>query len=749
MKIIGTDLPIHDAKEKAAGKAVYAGDMLLPGMRHAAMLFSPVPHAIIKSIHTEKALALPGVAAVLHNGNTTDRKFNRYRNLKWQDVIEDEQIFQNRVRFIGDRVACVVADTAKTAKAALALIAVEYGELPFTANTDEAAAGKIDGMFENGVVYGDFEMEIGDKPDEEDYIETKTHSNLARLSHVTMEPHACVADYNPFSQRLTLWSPNQSVHGVRTVIGDLFGIPYHKIRVIKTTMGGSFGSKQEWMLEPVAAAAALATGGPVKLVYSRAEAFASTVVRCPLDGTVTSRVNCDGKILNVEADVTINAGAYIGNSVNYGSVIGKKLFRCYTFPHAKYTSRAVCTNAPVSGAFRSWGSAELAIMLEHNLNMAARRLGMDPVEIRLKNAAPPGTVDPVIDQPLGEMRLRECIEKGKALFEWDKKKRDDAIFKEENKRYRRGIGIGCGGHVNGYFPRVQDFAGAEMRMTEDGGVIASLTLHDHGCGGVTAVKMIIAETLGLPIEKIHIGEGDSDHTPFDLGCLASRTVYVLGRTAADCAVKLNRQLVEGVAELHQTDPESLAIKNGFIYSLRDGAIRYSYGEAATAIMRQLQREIWATHRYINKSNPGVTGAHFAHVEVDVYTGMVKILDYVAVHDIGRAINREMCHAQIQGAVQMGCGAALSEALRVDSKTGKPVTSLKDYHVMNAPEVPFVRVALIEDGGTDGPFGAKGLGEASMVPVAPAVIGAVNGALGSELCSLPLHPDVIVSNLWSK
>jgi len=749
MKIVGTSQPIHDAWEKATGKAVYAGDMILPKMRYISMLLSPVPHAFVKAINTEKAETLPGVAAVLHCFNTTAKKFNRFRNLIWQECPRDERVFTDHVRFIGDRVACVVADTPEIATEAVKLIEVEYEKLPFTTDMDEALTGKIENIHETGALQGEFEFDIGENPKtEQGEVETVTYSTLSRIYHVTMETHACIADYNPASKKLTIYSPNQSVHGVRSVIGELFDIPYHRLRVVKTTMGGSFGSKQEWIVEPVAVAAALAVGGPVKLVYSRTESMLSTVSRCPLESRIKSRVSKDGRILSFDADVSVNAGAYIGNSINYGMVIGKKFFRCYTYPYLHYKSRAVHTNTPVSGAYRSWGSAELQIILEHNLNIAARNIGMDPLELRIKNAAAPGMIDPVIAEPLGEIRFKECMERGRALFGWDKKRLSDAEFNKESKRYRRGTGVGCGGHINGYFPRVQDFAQAEMRMTEDGGVIASLTVHDHGCGSVMAIRMIIAQALDMPCESVTLGEGDTENTPFDLGCLASRSVYVLGRTAKDCADKLLKQLLDGVAELHGIGIKTLKTANGRVSS-DDGVIDYSYGEACTAIMKTLQNELWATHRYINKSNPAVNGAHFAHIEVDMYTGMVDILDYVAVHDVGKAINREMCVAQIQGAVQMGCGAALCECMPVNAKTGQTGASLKDYHIYNAPAAPVVRVELIEDGGTDGPFGAKGLGEAAYVPVAPAITGAINEALGSDLCVLPLNPDAITAELFSR
>ena len=747
MKIVGTTRPIHDARQKAAGRAIYSGDITLPGMLHISVLFSPVPHAKIRAVHTEKAEAVPGVEAVLSCFNTPDRKFSQFLCIKGEEGLPaEERVFPDQVRFVGDRVACVVADKPETARTARDLIEVEYDELPFTTDMKEALDGKINCIHPNGAVYGDFELDIGDENEvEESAVETVTRSALARVSHITMEPHACAASYDSFSQRLTIWSSCQSVHAVRSVIADLFELPYHRVRVIKTTMGGSFGSKQEWVLEPIAAAAALATGRPVKLVFSRAETMASTISRCPLEAVVKSKVTRDGKLRSFDTDANLNAGAYLADSFDYVRVIGRKYFRCYTYPHMRYRGRAVCTNTPVSGAYRGWGSPELAILIEHNLNMAARNVGVDPVELRLINAAPPGTIDPINHESLGEMRFKECIERARDLFEWGKKREEDSLFNQTSKRYRRGSGIGCGGHINGYFPRVQDFAAVGMRMAEDGSVIANVTLHDHGCGAVTAHRMIIAETLGVPFEMIHIAEGDTDYTALDIGCLASRTVYVLGRTTMDCAEKLKRSMLDGVAELHAMDVGELEAKEGRVRS-RDGSVNCSYGEASTRIMRELQRELQVTHAYINKSNPSCTGVHFAQVEVDVLTGLVKILDYVAVHDVGRVINREMCVAQVQGAVLMGSGAALSEHMKTDARNGRSTSTLKDYHLVNAPDAPRIRVDFIEDGGTDGPFGAKSIGEASHVPVAPAIIAAVNEALDSDMCELPLSPDAILEFL---
>lgn len=742
MDVVGTSMPIHDAALKVTGRAAYAADMTLPGMLHAALVFSAVPHGIVRSVDASRALALPGVVAVLDCFDTPQRRFNRFRNFRGMETIEQEQVLSRHVRFIGDRVACVIAESAQLAREAAALVAVEYDELPFATEIEEVLAGKNAGIHEEGAVYGAAELTVGDIARVEACVTASAGSHLARLTHLAMEPHVCIASYERGTGELTVWSPNQSIHGIRTVMADLFELPYERVRVIKTTMGGSFGAKQEWMLEPVAIAASMRVGRPVKLVFTRAEVIPSTICRGQLDAVVDIGVTRDGMLQSIDMDVTLDAGAYLGNSKDYIATIGGKLSRCYKVPYIHYTARAVCTNTPVSGAYRGWGAPEAYIILEHGMNMAARKIGMDPLELRLKNAALPGQTDEKMGQPYGEIRIRESIELGRERFAWDRLRGENTAFNIRGERYRRGCGIGCGGHGNGYFPRMQDFAGVEMRLTESGGVILNCTLHDHGCGTVTAMQMVAAQALGIPPESISAREGDTAYSPLDIGCYASRTTYVIGRAVVDCAEKLKRKIAEGVAELWEVPADTLTVEGGEVRSLRDSrSLRFE--EASTRIVRELQREIWVQHQHVNTSNPGVTGAHFAHVQVDTLTGMVEILDYLAVHDIGKAINREMCVAQIQGAVAMGAGAALTEHLHVH-ENGRPISSMKDYHLLNSTALPNIRVELVEDGGTEGPYGAKSIGEVCHVPVAPAIIGAVNDALQSELCRLPLNPDAIVA-----
>lgn len=737
MNIIGTSRPIHDAEGKARGQANYAGDMRLKGMVYAALITSTVANGYVRSMDLSEAEKVEGYLGSLTCLEDHGKPYCRYRSLKGQNTADQEYVFNRRVRLVGDRIGCVLADSLESARKAARRVKVDYEVYPAAFTAQETLSGIAGTIHEEGNTSEEICVEEGKLPAGE-FISVETQMHLSRVNHVTMEPHVCTADYDPASKQLTIYSPNQTVHGVRTVIADIFSLPYGNVRVVKSTMGGSFGTKQEWVAEPVAAAAALYRKGPVQLVLSREEVFTSTICRAPMDIQVKGLYTPDGQLMSMQADNTLDAGAYLGNSKDYCGAMANKFFRCYHYPHMKYTGRAVITNTPVSGAFRGWTSPELALFFEHNLNMAARRLGIDPLELRLKNVAHPGDIDIRINEPLGPIRIQECLEKGRALFHWDKRRAEDAAFNAPRGRYRRGCAVACGGHLNGYYPRVIDFASAEMRVAEDGGVLVNMTLHDHGCGTVEAFRMMIAEALSLQPEQIFLGEGDTALTPFDPGCFSSRTTFVLGQTALLCAQGLIEKLKDAVCDLYDVSAASLSAKDG---TLTDGKNSWSYAQIVQDCHRQLQREVFASYQFKNTTNPGVTDAHFAHVEVDVYTGNVKILDYLAVHDIGRAINPEICRAQIQGAVQMGAGAALNEQMTID-KRGCATHSLGKYHILNAPQAPSVRVEFIEDGGTNGPFGCKSIGEVCHVPPAAVIVGAVNEALHADLDTIPLNQDAI-------
>ena len=744
MKFVGKDQPIHDAKNKASGSLRYTADVMLPDMAYICMIYSRIAHGFVKHVDAVKALAMDGVLGIYHCFNTTDRKYNRYRSQFSQELPEEECAFHRYVRFVGDRVAAVAAKDLETARRAASLVQIEYEELPYAVTFADALAGKsvLPG---HSPICDEFTAALGEQCT--GVVTVETELEFPRLHHATMETHACIADYDPYQDKLIIYSPNQSVFGIRTMLADYLDMPYHRIRVIKAPMGGSFGGKQEWFTEPVAALIARELKRPVKLCFSRSESMVSAYVRAPMKSRMVTQFDQDGTLRALELNVLADAGAYIGNTKDYIRTLYGKLFRCYRVPWARFHACIVSSNTPVSGAYRSWSAAEEAMMMEHNLNSAARRLGMDQIELRLKNVLLPGDVDAKTGIPLENICIREALLRGRELFDWKGKKAADELFNATSERYRRGVGIGCGGHGNTYFPRHNDFACVKLAMNEDGSICASMTLHDHGCGTVTAMQTIIAEVLDVAPDCIELREGDTSTTPFDYGCYASRTTFVNGRAAQEAAKALRQELCIAAAQLwHIPVDAPLYTKDGCVHNYEDESFCHSYREITQRSLTELRRIIQATASFTETSNPGVTGAHFAHVEVDTFTGFVRILDYLAVHDIGQPVNPAMCIAQIQGAVQMGCGAALREDLTV-SEQGKVVDSLSKYHVFLAPDLPDIQVELITDGDSkEGPFGAKSIGEISFVPVVPAICGAVNQALGSEIGQLPLNPDRILRYL---
>ena len=569
---------------------------------------------------------------------------------------------------------------------------------------------------------------------------------LPRLHHATMETHACIADYDPYSDMLTVYCPNQAVHGIRTVLADFLEMPESHVRVVKATMGGSFGAKQEWFLEPVTALVAKKLCRPVKLVYSRGEAMTDTIVRGAMRMSTRGYYTPDGEMKKIYCDVTLDAGAYIGNAGDYVRALAGKPTRCYRIPYMHYHGQVISSNSPVSGAFRSWSAAEEALMMERQLDAAAEKLGMDRLAIRLKNVARSGEEDKKLHLSLEDIRIGDAITLGSEKFGWDKLKAEDAAFNASQQRYRRGVGIGIGGHGNTYFPRFNDYGEGSISLNADGSMQANFTLHDHGCGTVTAMRMIAAEVLKVPEDKIYMTEGDTAVTPIDYGCFASRTTYVVGRAVQDAANALRKKMLHAASTLLDIPEDELFLNDSHICRAGQDEPLLSFAELAKKSMHTHAGNLTACASYSNVTNPGVTGAHFAHVEVDTWTGFTKVLDYLAVHDIGQAINPGLCEAQIQGAVQMGCGAALREKMTMQ-KDGRCTESLSKYHLFLATDLPNIRVELLQDGRSkEGPFGAKSIGEVCYVPVAPAVCGAVNDALHANLSVLPYDPDCILKYL---
>jgi CO/xanthine dehydrogenase Mo-binding subunit len=746
-KYVGRSIPIEDGAAKASGRIKYTGDMVLDGMLYAQLVFSEVPHGRIKKIDISEAMAVPGVVKIYTRDNAPKTKFNSQMWFAGQNAIEDQELFPEVVRYIGDTIAAVVAESKEIAIIAAGLIRAEYDLLPVIIDP-EAAPSRHLAIHDSGNPFFTMEAGYGDAAAVlakgegvviEDRVETP------KIHHAAMETHVCIAATD-HRGRITVHSPCQIVYSVRLIVAKILGLPYHKVRVIKTPSGGSFGGKQEIILEPYCAYFAQDLNRPVQIEFDRWASIVATRTRTKTIGYVKTVVSPAGKILARDMKQIIDTGAYTSNGRVICYAMAKKLFRLYRIPHEHYQAIAVHTNTAIAGAARGYGSPQVQTIAEINLDNAARHLKMDPVEFRLKNLVHPYDADPSGGPNLGNARIIDCMLKGAAAFDWSSKWSQP----KRTGRWHTGVGVACATHGNGYYGAYQEFGTMTIRMLEDGSVMLNAGLHDLGNGTVTAMKQIVAEVLDIPLDMIEAPEADTDVSPYDIGCQASRVIHVCGANAMQAAEELRSMFISQTAKVFQCGVEDIVLAAGAVWNNREPDRKMSYGQMAAVIQQKNQVELIRTVTYQSPANPGSYAVNFIEVAVDTYTGFVKVLDVVAVHDIGQAINRGFVEGQIHGGVQMGLGMAIAEDLAYDDKSGiARGSSFSKYSLVNIPDMPPVRVILIEEGEDYGPYGAKSIGEIATIPSTAATVNAINHALDANLTVLPVTPDKIMAMLTAR
>ncbi|WP_371371694.1 xanthine dehydrogenase family protein molybdopterin-binding subunit [Sporomusa aerivorans] len=743
-KYVGRSIPIDDGAAKVSGQIRYTGDMTIEGMLYCQLVFSQVPHGRIVNIDFSEAIAVPGVMKIYTRKNAPTTRFNSQMWYAGQNAVEDQELFPEVVRFVGDTVAAVVAESKEAAGKAAKLIKVDYEILPLVIDPEEALKGHVT-LHDSGNPFFTMEANCGNAQEVlaanerlvvEDRVETP------KIHHAAMENHVCIA-VPDHKGRITVHSPCQIVYSVRLIVAKVLGLPYHKVRIIKTPVGGSFGGKQEVTLEPYCAFFAQDLNRPVKIEFDRRASIIATRTRTKTIGYVKTMVSPEGKIIARDMKHIIDTGAYTSNGCVICYAMAKKLFRLYRIPNQHYRAIAVHTNTAIAGAARGYGSPQVQTITEINLDHVARQLQMDPVEFRLMNLVQPYDADPTGGPNLGNARIIDCVRKGAALFGW----REKWSKPKSHGRWRTGVGMACATHVNGYYGAYQEFGTMTVRMLEDGSIVLNAGLHDLGNGTVTAMKQIVAEVLDISLEMIEAPEADTDVSPYDIGCQASRVIHVCGANAMQAAEELRSMFISEAAKLFSCSPEEVTLADGRIFNSREPERKLSYGQMAAAIQQKNQVELIRTVTYRSPANPGSYAVNFAEVAVDTYTGFVKVIDVVAVHDIGQAINRGFVEGQIHGGVQMGLGMALAEDLAYDPGSGAARgDSFSKYHLVNAPDMPPVRVLLIEEGEDCGPYGAKSVGEIATIPITAATVNAVNHALGANFTSLPVTPDKILAQI---
>ena len=743
--VIGKPRPIGDAALKVTGQKIYVGDMELPGMLYAKVLLSTVPHARIKSIDTSAAEALPGVKAVATYKNTPQVRYNSAVRFIEHKLPDTERIFDDTVRFVGDRVAAVAAESPDIAKKAVNLIKVEYEALPVITDVEEAIKPEAWPIHEGGNIVGTSRAEAGNVDEafqECDYVFEDRYTTQA-IHHAAIEPHVAIADFAP-NGKLTVYSPCQNTFAFRVIMSRIFGLSYNRIRMVAPAIGGAFGGKLEVTVEPVAAVLSQMTGKPVKVEYNRKESILSTRVRHASVNYVKTGFMKDGTLKAVDFKVYTNTGAYASSALNVSGAMSHKVFKAYKIDHMRFQCQPVYTNTEIAGAMRGYGSPQVYFGWQRQMQKIADFLHMDMADLQMKNMVDPDSCDPIFHKPHGNSRPKDCLKRALELIDYE------ACLKEQeatrNQDIRIGVGLALGVHGNNCVGAHRDVSTPMLKMNEDGSCIYYTGSHDMGTDTLGMQMQIVSEVLGISMDRIECIQADTDATMYDLGNYSSRGTYVSCNAAVKAAGKIRQELLKEAAQLLEEEQQNLELKDNGVCVRNNPEKKASLEEVITHARKVNQRDICCADTFASYALAMSYGAHFVKVSVDTRTGGVKVLEYTAVHDVGKALNPMSVEGQIEGAVQMGLGYALSEGIIIDSGGKVKNTTFKQYHIMNAGEMPPIKVGLVEETEPTGPYGAKSIGECSVVPSAGAIANAVANAIGCEVHRLPLKPDTVLELL---
>lgn len=755
LRIVGKKIRRLDSLAKVTGEAKYTADLKWPGMLYGTILRSPCPHAKIISIDCQKAKALKGVKAIVTALDTPKRKFG--------PCIPDEYLFAvDRVRYIGDEVAAVAATDQETADEALELIEVRYERLPAVFDVFEALspeAPEIDSIAGKNLAQrytikrGDTETGFGESA----HILEETFQ-LPSVSQCCLEPTTCTAI--PDQQgRLTIWAPAQAPFVMRNQIARALGVPHGKIRVIQATVGGAFGSRHRVKVAIIAALLARQTSKPVRITLEREEEFLASRPR--MAATIKLRMGFagDGTILAKKAEIVADNGAYTGEVPWLLETTARRVDSLYRIKNVETEASLVYTNKVPTGAFRGFGNPQMHFALESMLDMAADRIGIDPMELRLKNATQTGDTT-VHGNKISSCGLVESIRTAASAADWGKYSSVRGFHQKGRKR--RGLGMACMIHIAGR--RTQEgFSGssAEVRILENERVVITSGEADVGQGSSSAFAQIAAEVLELPLEAIEIASLDTDQCPFAWGSYSDRVTIFGGGAVRLAALDARSQILSLAARYFGVAEDQLGYEQGTIFCQTSGSriglfrliqiLQRQHGGFALVGKAAYCPPLGAydpESRYGNLGASHTFATQVADVEVDLDTGQIKVLSFVCAHDLGAAINPLAAEGQVEGALLQGIGYALMEELPIEEGQAKGLSFL-DYKIPTTMEVPPSKVFLIESQEPNGPFGAKGVGEPGLVPTAPAIVNAIYQATGARITSLPIIPEKVLAALEKK
>lgn len=771
---VGKPEPKVDAVKLVQGKPAFADDVEMRGMLYAKVLHSPHAHAIIKKIDVSKARALPGVAAVL---TWQDIPRVAYSTAGQSDPIPgplDTFSLDRKVRFVGDRVAFVAAESEEIANKALSLIEVEYEILPAILDSAQAVQAAV--VIHDEPEYVNFaesdpkinlaakiRIDIGDVEKgfaEADYI-IEGDYEVPKVQQAHIEPHIVVTYWDE-NDRLVIRTSTQVPFHVRRILAPVLNLPIKRIRVIKPRIGGGFGGKQEVLMEDVAAHLTIATGRPVRYEYTREEEFIAARSRHPMKLHLKTGVKRDGTITANAMYALSDTGAYGCHGLTVTGNTGHKSMALYVgegeyrkSPNIRFYADVVYTNHPPAGAFRGYGVPQGYWPLERHMERVARKLNLDPLEFRLKNALRPGELHPFSTawsegrapkpEIIHTVGLEECVIQGKAAIGWDQKFNNSEWHQVPGKPHlRKGIGVAL--VMQGTAIPYLDMGGASIKMNDDGSFNLLIGATDLGTGSDTVLAQMAAEVLGVPVEDIIVYSSDTDFTPFDKGAYASSTTYISGAAvvkAAELAAERIRAraavIINGTDGGEKVLPEQIELADRKAYA-PDGRFVTMQAIGLHALHHADQEQIMAVASHSSPVSPPPFGAQFAEVTVDTDTGQVTVDRLLMAVDAGIIVNPITASGQVEGGMTQALGYAVCEEMTYDEFGQARERNLLDYHIFRADEMPELNTLFIETYEPSHPFGVKAVGEIPMDGVAPAVGNAILDACGVQVDTAPATPE---------
>lgn len=753
LKVVGKKIPKIDAPLKATGAAQYIQDVKIPGMLHGKILYSQYPHARIIKLDTSKAEKLPGVRAVVTAKDMPP-------NFRIGIMKDNPPLKSGKVLSIRDEIAAVAATTPEIAEEALSLIEVEYEELPGIFDPLEAmkeGAMLIHEEAKSNILKMPWRLICGDvekAKQESAYIVEDTFSTQW-VTHCCLGTSGCIAHFD-MHNNLTMYSNTQIPSLAQNDFVEAlnaFGLKNRRVRIIQAVIGGGFGSKLDtYAYEYIAILLALKTRKPVKIIFTREEEFFATSPRQCTITKISHGCDKDGRLTFRDVEMVLDNGAYTSWGATTPSVMMLPISSLYKVPNVRYIAKCVYTNNTYCQAMRGYGNPQATFAIESSLDQLAEKAGIDPLELRRINANEPGEITPQRFK-ITSCGMKECIEEVYKRLNWKEKR---------GKDNGRGVGMASLIHVGGG-ARVykSDGCGTIIKMDDFGKVDVFTGASDIGQGSDTVIAQIVAEVIGIPIEDVNVINNDTDICPWDVGVHASRTTFVAGNAALGAARKIREQILEAAGKILDEDPADLDIKDGMVFSTKNKEKSTPLGKALRKIHYTLGGKMLMAEYFYDPANENFDkefkgnlsvsyayGAHGVEVEVDRETGKVKILNYVAAHDVGKAINPLLLEGQIYGGGLQGIGYALGE--KMVYQNGRLMNgNFLDYKIPTAKDVPPIQPVIVETDEKDGPFGAKGIGEPGLVPTAPAIANAIYDAIGVRIKDLPITPEKILAALKAK